>query len=42
MTSLAINDGEPDLCEDPNDLTTRDNWKLAQARTTLTTVTMGR
>jgi hypothetical protein len=42
MTSLAANDGEPDLCEDSNDLTTRDDWKSAQARTTLTTVTMGR
>jgi hypothetical protein len=38
----APNDGEPDLCEDSNDLTTGDNWKLLQARTTLTTVTIGR
>jgi hypothetical protein len=42
MTSLATNDGEPDLGEDSYDLTARDNWKLAQARTTLTTVTIGR
>lgn len=42
MTSLATNNCEPDLVEKLNYFAARDNRKLTQARTTLTTVTIGR
>lgn len=42
MASLTTNNCESDLAEKSDHFATRDNRKPAQARTTLTTVTIGR